>query len=106
MIKILLNFDNLRCQNHRNLKNGWFSAKVGKGGPYRVMRSGYKPIRLQESRSRLFQLPYNNFSSHDGNRIHQNALRSCDGNFVRKTIEIEQRKHSQIECTLLRLRIR
>ena len=26
-------------------------AKVEKGGPYRVIRTGYQPIRLQESRS-------------------------------------------------------
>ena len=29
------------------------------------------------------------FASGDGNRTHQNAFRSCDSNFVRKTIEIE-----------------
>ena len=28
-----------------------FSAKVEKGGPYRVIRIGYQSIRLQESRS-------------------------------------------------------
>ena len=42
------------------------------------------------------------FASCDGNRTHQNAFRSCDSNFVRKTIEIEWTKNfdSQIERTL------
>ena len=35
----------------RKLENGRLFAKVEKGGPYRVIRTGYKPIRLQESRS-------------------------------------------------------
>ena len=34
------------------------------------------------------------FASRDGNRTHQNAFRSCDSNFVRKTIEIELTKTS------------
>ena len=34
------------------------------------------------------------FASHDGNRTHQNAFRSCDSNFIRKTIEIEWTKTS------------
>ena len=34
------------------------------------------------------------FASRDGNRTHQNAIRTCDSNFVRKTIEIEQIKTS------------
>ena len=44
------------------------------------------------------------FASSDGNRTHQNAFRSRDSNFVRKTIEIEWTKNfdSQIEHTLLR----
>ena len=44
------------------------------------------------------------FASRDGNRTHQNAFRSCDSNFVRKTIEIERIKNfgNQIERTLLR----
>ena len=44
------------------------------------------------------------FASRDGNRTHQKAFRSCDSNFVRKTIEIERIKNfgSQIERTLLR----
>ena len=33
------------------------------------------------------------FALRDGNRTHQNAFRSCDTNFVRKTIEIERRKN-------------
>ena len=42
------------------------------------------------------------FASRDGNRTHQNAFRSCDSNFVRKTTEIERIKNfgSQIERTL------
>ena len=55
------------------------------------------------------RLPWNtavfniDFASRDGNRTHQNAFRSCDSNFVRKTIEIERIKNfgSQIERTLL-----
>ena len=33
------------------------------------------------------------FASCNVNPIHQNAFRSCDGFFVRKTIEIEWRKN-------------
>ena len=42
--------------------------------------------------------------SRDGNRTQQNAFRSCDSNFVRKTIEIERIRnfYSQIKRTLLR----
>ena len=35
----------------RKLESGRFSAKVEKGGPYRVIWTGYYPIRLQKSRS-------------------------------------------------------
>ena len=35
----------------RKLEKWTISAKVEKGGPYRVIRTGYWPIRLQESRS-------------------------------------------------------
>ena len=35
----------------RKLENGQFSAKIEKGGPNRVIRAGYYPIRLQESQS-------------------------------------------------------
>ena len=44
------------------------------------------------------------FESRDGNRTHQNAFRSCDSNFVRKTIEIECIRNfdSQMARTLLR----
>ena len=35
----------------RKLENVRFSAKIEKGGPYRVIRTGYQSIRLQESRS-------------------------------------------------------
>ena len=44
------------------------------------------------------------FASRDGNRTHQNVSKSCDSNFVCKTIEIEQIKNFriQIERTLLR----
>ena len=40
----------------------------------------------------------------DGNRTHQNAFRSCDSNFVRKTIEMVWIKNfdSQMERTPLR----
>ena len=41
-IKIRLNFENFRCQKQwkqRKLENGSFSAKVDKGGPYRVIRT-------------------------------------------------------------------
>ena len=43
------------------------------------------------------------FASREGNRTHQNAFRSCDSNFVRKTIEIERVKDfdSQIKHRLL-----
>ena len=43
------------------------------------------------------------FASHDSNRTQQNELRSCDSNFVRKTIEIEQIRpvDIQIERTVL-----
>ena len=46
------------------------------------------------------------FASRDGNRTHQNTFRSCDSNFVRKTIEIERTKisNSQIEGRLLRFK--
>ena len=39
------------------------------------------------------------FASRDGSKIHQNAFRPCDGNFVLITTEIEPTKHgdSQIE---------
>ena len=37
------------------------------------------------------------FASRDGNRTHQNAFRSCDSNFVRKTIEIERTKNFDTE---------
>ena len=40
-IKILSNFENFRCQNNEHLKNGWFSAKVEKGGLYHVIQTGY-----------------------------------------------------------------
>ena len=54
----------------------------------------------------LFQVTTQNidFASHDGNRTHQNTFRSCDSNFSRETIEIEQIQQgdSQIERTLLR----
>ena len=39
--KILLIFENLRCQNSVNLKSGRFSAKIEKGGPYHVIQTGY-----------------------------------------------------------------
>ena len=44
------------------------------------------------------------FASRDGNRTHQNALKSCDSNFIHKTIEIERTKNfdSQIERRLFR----
>ena len=35
----------------REPENGRFSAKVEKAGPYRVVRTGYWPIKLQKSRS-------------------------------------------------------
>ena len=43
------------------------------------------------------------FASRDGNRTHQNAFRSCDSNFVYKTIEIERIKNfdNQIKRTLV-----
>ena len=37
----LSKFENFRCQNNGNLKNGRFSAIVEKGGPYRVIQTGY-----------------------------------------------------------------
>ena len=48
------------------------------------------------------------FVSHDGNRTHQIAFRSCDSNFVHKTIEIERTKNfdSQIELQFFVLRSR
>ena len=48
---MFFNFENFQCQNIGNLKNERLSAKAEKGGPYRVIRTGYWPIRLQESRS-------------------------------------------------------
>ena len=33
------------------MKNGRFPVKIKKGGPYRVILTGYQPIRLQENRS-------------------------------------------------------
>ena len=44
------------------------------------------------------------FASRDGNQTHQNAFGSCDSNFVRRTIEIEQIKYFDIEIenTVLR----
>ena len=43
------------------------------------------------------------FASRDGSRTHQNAFRSCDRNFVSKTIEVERTKkfYSKIQRTLL-----
>ena len=35
----------------RKFENGRFSAEVEKRGPYRVIRTGYWPVILQESRS-------------------------------------------------------
>ena len=39
--KRLRNFENFRCENNGDLKNGRFSAKVEKGSLYRVIRTGY-----------------------------------------------------------------
>ena len=50
---------------------------------------------------------YKNVAIFDINFAHQNAFRSCDGNFVHKTIQTERIKHgvSQIELTHLRSKI-
>ena len=59
------------------------------------------PIQLFSKKVVTFNI---DFASYDGNRTHQNAFRSCSGNFLRKTIETEQIKYddNQIEHTLLR----
>ena len=39
--KNFIEFDNVRCQNNKNLKNGGLSAEVEKDGPYCVIRTGH-----------------------------------------------------------------
>ena len=46
-----IEFSEFPMPEQRNLKIGRFSAKVKKVGPYRVIRTGCQPIRLQKSRS-------------------------------------------------------
>ena len=50
---MFMKFSGFPVPEQRKLGNGRFSEKVEKGGPYRVIRTSYQPIRL---------LPFNKVS--------------------------------------------
>ena len=55
--KSLTEFENLRCQNNGNLKNGRFSAKVEK--VYRIALYGPAISQVDRRKADPYQLPYN-----------------------------------------------